>query len=224
MKKFLIGLVVIVAIGASLWYFFTQMAQSPTPSYQEVQTNSPVATDPKVKNLSVNASQSKATYEIDEKLQGKPTRVVGTTQSITGQITVNLNEPNKIEIGTIKIDATSFKTDIAKRDENVNEMVLKSTIPANRYITFEPTSVIGVPATIVSGQDFPLTINGNMTILATTKPVVFIGTGNWSSDGVLTINAKNTLTYGDFGLVIPDFSFISDVEKTVDLTVSLVAK
>jgi polyisoprenoid-binding protein YceI len=174
--------------------------------------------------VTIVPAESKATYEINEKLQGKPVHVVGTTQAISGTAQVDVTAPVKVQIGEIKLDATTFKTDIAKRDENVSELVLKSTKPEFKYITFVPTMISGVPANVEKGKDFPVTIVGDMTILGVKKSVAFTGTMNIGSDNSLTVKAKTKLTYGDFGVTIPNFSFLSDIDKTVDLSVELVAR
>lgn len=224
MKKLVIGVVIVAVVALGLgWYLFSQTAQAPAPSVT-TENVAPVSTDPNVKNLVIDPSQSKAIYEIDEKLQGKQVHVVGTSQTISGQVTVNLASPASIKIGTVKVDANTFRTDIGKRDENVRELVLKSTASGNQYITFEPVTVKGVPATIKAGESFPVTIDGNMTIMQTTKPVSFTGTASLSADNVLKIDAKTTITYEDFGVKVPNFSFLSNVAKTTDLTVNIVAK
>jgi len=224
-KNIIVTLVVVgVLIVGGLYFYSAWPSSAPVQNTQNTNQNVVVNTDSNVKNLSIVAGESKATYELNEKLRGTLTHVVGSTGSVSGTATVNLVSPAKIEIGEVKIDATSFKTDIAKRDENVVELVLKSNQPANQYITFTPTDIIGVPATIEAGKDFSIKITGNMTVLGISKPITFEGVANVSANNSLTIKANTKVTYGDFGVTIPDFSFLSDVDKTVDLSINLIAR
>ncbi len=218
------GLVAVILVLGGVYFYMSAPAGQPSQTVQTPQDNSTPVQTVNQGALTVVPAESKATYEINEKLQGKPVHVVGTTQAITGTASVDLTMPAKIQIGQIKLDATTFKTDIAKRDENVKEMVLKSDKPQYQYITFTPTSISGVPANVEKGKDIPVTIVGDMTILGVTKSVAFTGTVNVGADNSLTVKAKTKLTYGDFGVTIPNFSFLSDIDKTVDLSVELVAR
>ena len=210
-KNVLIGAIVaLIIIVGGVYFYSTKPVTSPVNDAQNLVDNNVASSE---KTLNIVSAESKATYELNEKLQGKPTHVLGTTQSIAGTINIDLTAPAKIEIGEVKIDATTFKTDIAKRDDNVRELVFKSNTSGNQYIVFVPTSIIGVPSNIEAGKDFQITITGDMTILGVTKSITFNGIANVSAENALTINVNTNVTYGDFGLVVPNFSL--DVSTSV---------
>ena len=222
-KEIIIGVIVgVVILAGAGWYFYVSNGVNQSGQIPPVTT---VQNDlPGQKTLQIVSNASRATYELNEELQGKPTHVVGSTNQVTGNIVLKTTSPQTIAIGPVYIDASTFRTDIPNRDENVQELILKSNQRANRFITFTTTNITGVPKTIEMDKDFPVTITGDMTILGITKPVTFKGVANLSNDTVLKINASTVVTYGDFGVVVPNFSFLTNVDKTVKLNISLVAK
>lgn len=175
------------------------------------------------KVLNIVSLESKATYDINEVLKGKKTHVTGNSQALTGTVTVDVNS-NKILNGEVKLDATSFKTDIAARDGNVKNLILKADKPGNEFIVFATTSIEGMSESVLPDTDFPIKVTGSMTIAGVTKPVTFDGMAKLGTDQSVTIKAVTTLAYADFGLEIPNFAFLANVDKTVKLSVELVAR
>ncbi|MCX6747847.1 MAG: YceI family protein [Candidatus Nomurabacteria bacterium] len=174
-----------------------------------------------LKTLAIVSAESKATYEIDEVLRGIPTHVVGNSSSLMGSVVFDPTT-NQIREAEVKVDASTFKTDIDARDGNVKKLVLKSDQSANQYITFKTTNIEGMSGEV--GKEFPVKVTGDMIILGVSKSVMFEGKANLSADGSVMVNANTTLTYGDFGVSVPDFPFLANVSKTVKLTVQLVAR
>jgi polyisoprenoid-binding protein YceI len=200
-------------------------------------TNTPVdsansPTDSNLVGLSANAKilnivteSSEAKYSLNEVLSGAPTFVGGTRHKLSGQIAVDaVSKPATVTIGDIKLDATSFTTDKAMRDNNVIKLILKSDKPENQFIVFHPTSITGVPEALTAEKSFPVKIMGDLTISGITKPATFDGNITWKSDGSLSGSASTDLTYANFGLEIPNFSFLANVDKIVKLEVNLSAK
>lgn len=222
MKKNLVilgGVILLVGLGT---YWFVTTKNTTSNSSQEVSRPSSLEVPAGSVVYKITPATAQATYEIDELLRGKPTRVKGVTNQVTGELSVNPNNPQSLTIGTVSIDASTFVTDIAGRDENVRKLVLKSTLAENRYITFRPTQITGLSGTATTSS-VPVTITGDMTILGVTKPVTFKGTVTLAGEA-LALHATATVAYGDFGVTIPDFSFISDVSPTTLLTIDFLAK
>lgn len=182
-----------------------------------------VSTNSKV--LNVVAEESEAKYSLNELLSGVPTLVVGTSRQLSGQIMVDTSvKPAIVTVGDIKLDATSFATDKPMRDKNVVSLILKSDKPENKYIVFHTTSISGVPETLTADQSFPVEISGDLTISGVTKPATFKGQMTWKNDGSISGSASTDLTYANFGLVIPNFPFLANVDSVVKLEVNLNAK
>lgn len=178
-----------------------------------------------VKVLNIVSSESEAKYSLNEILSGVPTFVVGTTKQISGQISIDTSvKPAAVVIGEVRVDATTFKTDKEMRDNNVVKLILKSNEPENQYIVFKPTNISGVPETITPDQAFPVEITGNLTISGVMKPTTFSGTMTLKSDGSVVGEASTDLTYANFGLEIPNFPFLANVDKVVKLNIAISAK
>ncbi len=214
--------VLVVLVGG--WYMMSANKNMESPANNEneqVVVNESATTGEKV--LVVVGAESKATYEINEDLKGKRTHVTGTSQALTGTISLD-SVTNKIIGGEVKLDAASFKTDIAARDGNVKTLVLKADQPGNESIMFTATSVTGLPDIMEMDKDFAVKVMGNMTISGVTKPVSFDGMAKLAADGTARIKASTVLAYADFGVAIPDFPFLANIDKTVKLTVELIAR
>lgn len=214
---------VLVLVAGGVYYSSTQKVEEVAVVENEVVNNTLTSeentnTNPDQKNLAVVSAESKATYKINEELRGTPTLVTGNTTAITGSITVDVAN-KKIVTGKIEIDANTFATDIPARDENVKKLVLESD--KNKTITFVPTNIEGV---LEVGKSSNVKIAGAITIKGITKPVTLTGTAILNPDNSLALSVKTVLTYGDFGVTIPDFPFLANIDKTVDLSVDLVAR
>lgn len=221
-----IGAVAVIGVGA----FFYVSRPLPEPSQPvENQVTEPILTEgrpdlaPSGTVYKIDPTQSSAKYEIDELLNGKPKHVVGETNNITGQVTVNNEDPSLSRIGTIKINARTFKTDSEKRDNTVGRMILKSAEDAHEFIVFEPTAVTLMPKQITKGTEFSFKVTGNLTITGVTKEVTFDAKAIQTDTEVKGL-ATITLTYGDFGLVVPDLPILANVNKTTKLTLNFTAK
>jgi polyisoprenoid-binding protein YceI len=176
------------------------------------------------KHLSIVQETSKAEFSLNEVLSGVPTLVLGTTNQIAGDIILDPKAPANIQIGEIKVNARTLKTDNDQRNGAIGRLILKSEDPANEFIVFKTAQVTGMPQEIQTDKEFTFKIMGDLTIRGVTKPVTFDATGTLKNDGTLTGTAKTSLTYGDFGLSVPNLSFLANVDKTVNITISVTAK
>lgn len=222
-NKVVIGVVVVLVLIAGGYYFVSNkqnkdlmVAENQNTTENTIQNNENTS-DNERKILNIVATESKATYQLNEELRGTPTLVVGNTSSLSGNIVLNTAN-QKIESGQIKLDASTFKTDIPARDENVKKLIFKADKEENQYIVFNPTNI---EQTEGSNQ---IKATGSLSISGVSRTVTFEGTTSMLADGGVTIDASTMLAYADFGLVIPDFPFLANVDKTVKLTVSLVAR
>ncbi len=223
--RYIIILLVLLAVGSGLFFYLTRPVALPTQDIKSEVTPLPTtSTNPTEKQLSIVSSESEAKFSLNEDLRGVPTLVVGTTKELGGTINLQVTAPAKLTIGEVKINARTLKTDDEKRNGALGRFILKSEDPANEFIVFQPKTVVGIPETIAANKEFAYTIHGDLTIRGTTKPVTFNATSTLLADGSLRGNATSTITYGDFGLSVPDLPFLANVEKTVKLEISLIAR
>lgn len=234
MKKSIVWVIVVVVIVLVAGFYMMPNMQMKEESNEQsnslteqnvagdvTQTGDTELSNSKV--LNIVATESKATYEINELLRGVKTHVTGNSSELSGSVTLNPTT-YAVEKAEIKLAANSFKTDIAARDGNVSKLIFKADQAGNEFITYSVSGIEGWPASVEMDKDYAVKVMGNMTISGVTKPVSFNGTAHVDTDGSFHVKAKTILTYGDFGLAIPNFPFLANVDKTADLSIELVAR
>ncbi len=98
-------------------------------------------------------------------------------------------------------------------------LILKSNKVENEFITFKPTS--SSPA-IELGKMTTFDITGDLTISGVTKSATFSVTLTATEDSV-SGKATTKIKRSDFNLVIPNLSFIANVDDEFPITVDVVA-
>ena len=166
------------------------------------------------------SEKSKARFEIYEVLRGSPFTVVGSTTNVTGTISFTPEGP---KVSEIKINARALKTESEGRDRAINRFILKTDDVANEFIVFTPEAITGLPAEPKALESYTFKVEGNLTIAGVTKTVSFDTQARQTEDGSIEGNAKTTINYKDFGLKIPEVSFVAEVADEVNLYFDFVA-
>ncbi len=188
-----------------------------------------------VKTISANASNllvpkayhitnpTSATFSIGETLRGQPFTATGTTNEVSGIVTLDRNMPSKTTLGPIKINAKTFKTDSSGRDFMIKKFILKAEDEGNEFVVFSPKTITGLPTSFENGKTLALEMSGDLTIAGITHPAMFSGTATVNADSVQgTAQAK--IKRADYGIVVPSVPFVASVDEEVTLTISLTAK
>ncbi len=169
----------------------------------------------------IDPAQSEARFTINEVLRGAPTTVVGVSSNLGGQIALDLNNIGAAQVGTILVNARDFRTDNDFRNRAISNEILLT----NDYelITFEPTSISGLPETAEIGQTYDLDVTGNLTIIDATQEVTFDVQITPVSENELRGLATLEILYVDYGLTIPFARSVDSVEDNVILELEFVA-
>ena len=183
----------------------------------------PSADGGELKTFVIDPDQSEARFLINEVLLGSDKTVIGVTSQITGEVGIAPTDPGRTEIGTISIDARDLTTDSSRRNRSIQRFVLRSALDENRYITFEPTAIDGLPSTVGVGEPFDFTVTGDLTVRATTQPVTFDMTVTANSEDEITGLGTATILYADFGISIPSVPAVANVEDEVRLEIEFTA-
>lgn len=171
----------------------------------------------------ISQDESQVEFNIFEVLNGSDKTVVGTTNQVAGDILINLSSPAESELGSIAINARTFKTDESRRDNAIARFILQSENDGYEFITFTPTSITGFPATASVGDSFTLEVTGDLSIAGQTNPVAFDVTTTLEAGDRLVGSAETTIQRGDFNLSIPNVPFVADVGEDVTLKLNFVA-
>jgi polyisoprenoid-binding protein YceI len=224
MRKTLTIIIVIIALGVVGFVYATRPVKEPTVDVQSVSETLPQNTTPAANENVYRISQENSTvsFSATEVLNGKPFSPVGVTKKIAGDISVTTGANPKLTIGTLKIDARTFKTDSTQRDGAITRFILKSETAGNEYIEFKPTSVSGLPSSVEVNQDLNFTISGNLTIAGVTKPATFTVKAK-VGDTTVTGTATTTVKRSDYNLNIPSVPFVANVGDDIKITATISA-
>jgi polyisoprenoid-binding protein YceI len=218
MKKIIWTVIVVVIVLLAGYFYFTRPIEAPTSPIGEVSAKMPAGTPGQEGTMYRIGTGSEARFSIYELLNGKDKTVVGTTTDIGGDIKI-VN--GALEVGTITINARTWKTDSERRDGAIGRFILKSETAGNELITFVPTGTTTVSGAVGEGEEFSFSVSGDLTISGITKPATFSGKVTLSQ-GTLVGTVEAKLSRAAYNLVIPNLDFIANIpdEFTVGATIT----
>jgi polyisoprenoid-binding protein YceI len=200
----------------------TSPTQAPTlAATSEATASSSAASDPVVFNIATD--QSEVRFTLSELLRGTKNEVIGKTDQVAGQIAVDFSTPSNSQIGEIRIDARSLATDDQMRDRTTRGQILQSAQDKYEFISFKPTAITGLPASVTMGTAFSFQVTGDLTIRDITKPVTFDVTVTPDSKTQISGKASATVLRSDFELNIPNLPMVANVDDAVKLEIDFVA-
>jgi polyisoprenoid-binding protein YceI len=217
-----VGAVILVSLAVTSFYLFG-IGGSGADGAVSVPTLAPT------KNstiFTIDSSASEVTFTIDEVRFSQPNTVVGKTDQVAGQIRVDELDPSQSQIGTIRVDLSTLVTDNDFRNAELQNHILETGVPANRYATFVATSVTGLPTTTAGrslGDTVTFQITGRLTIHQVTRTVTFAAQVTAQSKTVLKGQAQTTVRYEDFDLTIPSIPSVTGVTDNVTLALTFTA-
>jgi len=177
-----------------------------------------------VQTFKIVPDQSKVSYEVGEVFLNQGNRynvAVGTTQSVSGEISFDAASPQNSKVGPLTIDISTFQSDNGRRDNAIRNRWLESAkFP---QAVFTPTQIAGLPASYTPGQQITLQITGDLKVREVTRPTTFEVSGkieNNTMSGVATTQVKMS----DFGFSPPDIGGIVKAEDDVKITFEFVAQ
>lgn len=168
--------------------------------------------------FALDQSHTTANFTIHEMLFGKPKTVVGKTQGVAGQILIDAHQPSRSKLSTIRVDMSTLATDDERRTHTLHSRILETYTAANQYATFVPTGYTGLPASMTISKPVTFRLHGNLTVHGVTLPETFTVTLTQINATQVTGTATTIVNYADFKLAIPNIPFVSDVGKSVVLT------
>jgi len=167
--------------------------------------------------------ESEARFNIDETLAGERITVVGSTNEVAGDVLIDFDTPAQSQVGTIRINARTLRTDNESRNRAIRSSVLQSARDEYEFIEFVPTAVSGLPESVAVGDTVTFEITGDLTVRGTTQPVTFTTEATLVAEDRLEGLASTTGLYRDFGLTIPNVPRVTDIADEVILEIEFVA-
>lgn len=166
---------------------------------------------------------SQARFYINEVLFGNDKTVEGVTPDVTGDIQFDLANPSTATVGTITINARTLTTDDNRRNGQIQNRILEASKDEFQYITFEPTSITGLPESAAVGDTFNVQMTGNLTIRGVTLEKTFDVAVTVASETELTGLGTTTITHQEYELSIPSVPIVASVEDDVRLEIEFSA-
>lgn len=215
-----IGLAAIMVIVGTLGYAYLKPAEAASGPIQAT----PVAVASGSGNTvyTIDQASSQATFAVNEVLNGSPKTVIGTTNQVAGQVATSLKAPRSAQVGAIQINARTLTTDSDQRNSAIKNQILKTN--QFEFITFTPTSLVGLPATATVGQSYTFQIVGQLAMVGQTREATFNVTVTPTDQNTLQGTATATIKYADWGISIPSVPFVTGVGDDAVLTLNFVAK
>lgn len=171
----------------------------------------------------INSEESEVRFNIDEELRGNPITVVGTTNQVAGDVVVDFSNPSASQMGTIRINVRTLRTDNTFRNDAIRGRILESSRDEYEFSEFVPTEVLGLPETVTVGDTVEFQIVGNLTIRDVTRTVTFETSVEVVSESRLNGYASTTVLYPDFNLTIPEAPGVANIADEVILEIEFVA-
>ncbi len=172
--------------------------------------------------FTIVAEESEARFSIDELLLGQPKTVIGTTNALSGELTVDAANPAASVIGPIQIDAGTLITDDNRRNGAIRRFILQTN--QYQFITFNATELIGLPETVDIGDEIDFEIMGDLTVREVTNPVLFIVSLQVVSDSEIRGSAATIVVRDDFNLTIPQVPSVANVGEEFIVEFDFVAR
>ena len=142
---------------------------------------------------------------------------------MAGDLIVDLGSPPDSEVGTIRINVRTLRTDDSRRDRAIRSRVLQSSQDAYEFVEFTPTSLVGLPADLAVGDKFEFAIIGALAIREVSVDVEFDAVVTLETDRSLSGSATATILRKTFDLSIPSVPFVASVGEDVEIRIEFVA-
>ncbi|MEM6283264.1 MAG: YceI family protein [Chloroflexota bacterium] len=215
------ALVVIIAIGAGAFFFFTTPNTDITDASEGAEQLEASSEGAIV--FTIDPEVSTAEYNIEEVLRGEDFTVVGTTNQVAGDVLVDLANPANSEIGEIRINARDFQTESSNRDGAVQRFILLSNQDEHEFITFNPTALNNMPDSVAVGDTIEFEVVGDLTVIDTTREETFTAEVTLVSETEIQGSVETSILYADYGINVPTPPMVASVEDDVTLKLDFVA-
>lgn len=149
-----------------------------------------------------NASQ--AGYRVNEVLNGQDVTVVGRTNDVDGQVTV---DGTSLTAAKITVSMTSVATDNSSRDGQFLSILKTAEFPTSTFTLTKAVDISAVKDGVASVQAV-----GDLSVAGVTKSVTVSLEAQTTATGV-EVQGTIPITFSDFGIDAPNLGFVK-VENT----------
>jgi polyisoprenoid-binding protein YceI len=166
-------------------------------------------------------NESETRFTLDEELRGVPTTVIGMTDQVAGEMSIDFNNPANSQLGVIAVNARTLVTNNNLRNRAIQNEILQTG--SYEFITFTPTAITGLPERVAIGDTISFQITGDLTIRDINQQITFDTTMTVVSADRLEGLAVTTVLRSDYQLLIPSVPNVANVTDEVQLEIAFVA-
>lgn len=167
--------------------------------------------------------ESEVRFHIDEVLLGRPKTVIGITDQVAGDFLVDFETPANSQIGVIRINVRTLKTDNEFRNRALRGQILEADRDEFEYAELIITELIDLPDVIDIDDTTNFQIIGDLTVHGVSHAVTFDSSVNVISNTRLEGIASATVYYSDFDITIPEASGVANISDELHLEIEFVA-
>lgn len=180
------------------------------------QNDSGEAVDPAGISGSWAVTDGFAGYRVEEVLRGENVTVVGRTEQVSGEFTL---DEQSVTAGSVSVDVASIETESGNRDNYFRSQAMQ----ADQFPTaeFQLTEPISLPDAAVTGEPIQVTAVGEMTIRDVTQTVTADLEVVFEGNGVRVVGSI-PVTFTDFGVEAPSLGFVEvEDQGAIELDLTL---
>ena len=192
-----------------------EIASTPTT---EIADDNPPTGSSTMTTFTLVPEETVVSYSVEETFLNEGNRLataIGRTSQVTGELTVDLENPANIEFSEFSVDISTLQSDSGRRDNAIRRDWLESTqFPLARFAVKE---LSGFPASPQEGQPLQFKMIGDLSVREATLPVTWDVTATLNGDR-LTGTATTFIMMADWGVTPPNIAGILIVKDGVTLT------
>ncbi len=170
----------------------------------------------------ISTSESVVRFAVDETIPAGT--AVGTTNQIAGDFIIDFANPANSQLGVIRINLRTLRTNDPDRDNSIRCCILLSAQDAYEFTEFVPTSLTGLPNQVALGQTVDLQVTGNLSLRGVTRSVTFSVRLTMGSLEEIRGEATALVNRSDFGILNDDMLAYHGVAEQVRLEFNFVAR
>ena len=171
----------------------------------------------------IASEESEVRFLIGEFLDDVANQVIGTTDQVAGDILIDFDNPAASQLGQIRVNVRTLRTDSGNRDRAIRSFVLESGQEQYEFAEFDPVELVGLPDSIAVGDTLDFQIVGNLTVKGIAAAVTFEAEVTVGADGI-SGTATGSVRYDAYGLFIPNArGRVTQVDEVVVLEIDFVA-
>lgn len=194
------------------------------PSPEPTETPTPTAVPSIVRTYVIQEEGAEARFYIDEVLFGNPKTVIGRTEQVSGEISLDLQDPAAVQISTIQVNSRDLTTDNEFRNRALRTQILDSGQDEFQFITFTPTEISGLDSDpAIAGESYEFEVTGDLQIRDIVQPATFLLNVTAVSENELQGSGEATVLREDFDLRIPSVPGVANVSEEVRLEIDFTA-